>query len=410
MDILILGNGFDLAHDLPTSYLDMFNFFKTVNALFSWQKGAGSFENFIAHNLVNNGEKYKFTRSYFETAFNEKVKNEKAFNGETPIGKIHHLLGENAWYKYFEQLIAANQMRGINWIDFESEICNIVKELDQEQENLYNQFVFLEKGKPSRTNKLTLFIRVLCSCTYNEKKIAERANDFMYRDVLDKIYMDLRHFVECIEIYLVQIVEKMDVDRISPDIENLSPDKILSFNYTHTYERLYNSCIQHDGQSIQYLHGETKEEGENNMVLGVDEFYLDDRKNTCTNYNIFKKFTQRILYETGLVYRTWIQNIKYRNSMHQKMHRIYIFGHSLDVTDGDVLEEFFKLPNTSVFIYFYDKQQQAQQIANLVKLLGHDYFINSINCIPQSIIFRKQAPMQRHTQENEVSSQCVSQL
>lgn len=392
MDILILGNGFDLAHNLPTSYLDMFNFFKAVNTLFSWREEAKSFNDFIDNNFTDNSKNYEFTRNYLQKAFKKIIENNQ-FDKDGPIERIHHRLEDNVWYKYFENLISGNQMRGINWIDFESEICKIVKELDEEQKNLYSPFAFYENGKPSRTDKLGLFIQILCSCTYDGKKIAERANDFMYRNVLDKTYADLRRFVECIEIYLVQIVEKMDVDVISSDIKDLSPDKVLSFNYTHTYEKIYNSCIQNNGQRIQYLHGEAKEVGENNMVLGVDEFYLDERKNTCTNYNIFKKFTQRILYETGFEYRNWISIMKSDKSKYPLINTIYIFGHSLDVTDRDVLEEFFRLPKTQVIIYYYHKPQQAQQISNLVKMLGHDDFIEYINASPAKIVFSKQAEM-----------------
>lgn len=394
MNILILGNGFDLAHDLPTSYLDMFRFFKALNALYAWRGGPNRFEDFRFHNFPYTDKKYEFTFNYLKDAFEQKFENKKVLDGKNPIEEMHRLLKENVWFKYFKWLIDGNKMRGINWIDFESEICKIVKELDEEQKNLYVEFRNRNtQGK--RSSQLMRFIYFLDMYPRNNGSMKEHAKT--YRDALDKMYKHLRDFVRCIEIYLVQVVEKTSVRLISPDIGALSPDRILSFNYTHTYENSYGSYTQHINQNIHHLHGETKDVGENNMVLGVDEFYLDERKNTCTNYNIFKKFTQRILYETGFQYRGWICTLKHANptrvNIYNDPSKIYIFGHSLDVTDCDVLEEFFRLPHVQIIIYYYDKQQQVQQIANLVKMLGHDDFIEYINSSPAKIVFQKQAEM-----------------
>ena len=44
------------------------------------------------------------------------------------------------------------------------------------------------------------------------------------------------------------------------------------------------------------------------MVLGIDEYYkIPEDCNAHTNYNIYKKFTQRVINETGFEYREWIQ-------------------------------------------------------------------------------------------------------
>lgn len=39
-------------------------------------------------------------------------------------------------------------------------------------------------------------------------------------------------------------------------------------------------------------------------------------------------------------------------------------------------------------IFYYDKQQRAQQIANLVKMIGQKEFIEMINSVPQRIVFQ----------------------
>ena len=54
----------------------------------------------------------------------------------------------------------------------------------------------------------------------------------------------------------------------------------------------------------------------NNMILGIDEYYHSPEKDLHTNYNIYKKFTQRILKETGFLYNDWIYKM---NSITQKL-------------------------------------------------------------------------------------------
>ena len=54
------------------------------------------------------------------------------------------------------------------------------------------------------------------------------------------------------------------------------------------------------------IHGCAKTERpakENNMVLGVNEYWEGDDKNTHTNFNLYKKFVQRIIKETGIDYK-----------------------------------------------------------------------------------------------------------
>ena len=76
---------------------------------------------------------------------------------------------------------------------------------------------------------------------------------------------------------------------------------------------------------------------DNNMVLGIDEYYKPEEKDKYTNYNIYKKFTQRIINETGFYYRDWIakmDDIAYKlrkyptneDNSRGLVNNVYIFG------------------------------------------------------------------------------------
>lgn len=101
-------------------------------------------------------------------------------------------------------------------------------------------------------------------------------------------------------------------------------DKILSFNYTNTYARLYD---KYGSAEYCYIHGKaniTNSIITNNMVLGIDEYLTEDRKNKDTDFIAFKKFYQRIYKETGGEYKDWINQIccshayKNRTLFHEK--------------------------------------------------------------------------------------------
>ena len=57
-------------------------------------------------------------------------------------------------------------------------------------------------------------------------------------------------------------------------------------------------------------------------------------------------------------------------------HHVYIFGHSLDVTDKDILRDIILNDNVHITIFYHDKDAMGQQIANLVKVIGQGEKIN----------------------------------
>jgi hypothetical protein len=193
------------------------------------------------------------------------------------------------------------------------------------------------------------------------------------------------------ELYLHNYVENRITTKLSPDIQNTNPNAVLCFNYTHTFVKRYGTIFR--DAKIQYIHGETKDADTietNNMVLGIDEYYKGEERDTYTNYNIYKKFTQRVINETGFKYREWIHT---QNGLQDAYKYVFVFGHSLAVTDKDILKDLIDRKGVKTTVYYHDKQQQTQQIANLVKMLGQDKFIQMINSIPQQITFVKQQDM-----------------
>ena len=130
----------------------------------------------------------------------------------------------------------------------------------------------------------------------------------------------------------------------------------------------------------------------NNMVLGIDEYLKGDSKNKEIDFIAFKKYYQRIYKKTGNEYKKWLQQIDENVRAGRKEENIlYIFGHSLDVTDGDILREFITHDNLKTVIFYRNKAQLGQQIANLVKILTSDEMIERVYGSNPTIIFEKQS-------------------
>ena len=84
--------------------------------------------------------------------------------------------------------------------------------------------------------------------SFEEKSITYRKKQFL---------KDLNRITRCLEIYLGEFVEGIKPQVKLPDIEKLDINCVLSFNYTHTYERLYD-LDKSKSVKYDYIHGKIR--------------------------------------------------------------------------------------------------------------------------------------------------------
>ena len=112
--------------------------------------------------------------------------------------------------------------------------------------------------------------------------------------------------------------------------------------------------------------------------------------------------------DTGVDYREWIYNVtnegkrfeNVRNTTYYNnagLSEVYIFGHSLDISDKDLLEELFENKNIVVNIFYKDKVHQADLIAAIVRMISEKKFIEQYQMFPQRIKFIQQKEMENKT-------------
>ena len=422
MNILVIGNGFDLAHKLPTRYNDFLGFVERFLNIINTPQ------------ILRQGELKNTEKTVY------KYIDHLIFNEQQLCKELEQLVKDNIWIEYFLQ----NPMyQKENWIDFENEISKVIQSLDQDMffkdgekselsekmQNLSNPFLH------KKYSKYTAAMRTSSALTHG------KGESITYKEIRDRLYNDLNKLIRALEIYLTDYVEKEECNCVLPDIQEIVKEnvkgadgeeqikycKVLSFNYTNTYERLYLDKQQIQN-SIDYIHGKAKlfnTVENNNMVLGIDEYLTDERKDRETEFIAFKKFYQRIYKETGCKYKDWVETIReeyddflqekeriinraneyvgndVQRMMHRlqasavrdqkcKMHNVYIFGHSLDITDKDILRELILNENVYTTIFYLNRDVMGQQIANLVKIIGQDELIRRTGGKSKTIEFKQQ--------------------
>ena len=384
MNILVIGNGFDLAHGLPTKYGDFLKFVEVIRQV-----------------LNTKGEEIDWKDIHLEIKELIKINMENIRNNIFSQEQIwRELLEENFWIEYFLQYPMYQKE---NWIDFESEISNVIQSIDFDMKNnnlklddddsIVSNF-YLEKFFHKRLPAAVL-------------DFGEDIQEITFREMRDVLYQDLNKLTRAFEIYLCEYVGKIESVKISKEIKSLGIDHVLSFNYSHTYQKLYDKPkkIKYD-----YIHGESRINStieSNNMVLGIDEYLNKKSKDKEIDFIAFKKYYQRIYKKTGSEYKNWVDEIansRYENEValrerfpkqipykkFNSKHKLYIFGHSLDITDKDVLRDLILNDNVYTTIYYLNKGVMGQQIANLVKVIGQDELIRRTGGSTKTIEFKLQ--------------------
>lgn len=382
MNILMIGNGFDLEHDLPTQYADFLKFVEMFDFTYRWIKN-------MPKELCTIDDEY--LKLIFER---QEYRNR--------VDALHIFTDNNIWINHFNWAYKEHLANRENWVDFESEISDVIQSMDE----LLKYYMNIEKGE-SENKTLESFYR---------NKLQNIGNLFSVESIVQKIpelLLDLDKLIGALEIYMWDYIGSKRIQYYNPDVAQICPDKVLSFNYSDTYKILY--AYNQKNIDYSYIHGKAennisffvdgaeadkkkidlwiqKNADLNNMVLGIDEYLEEKRRSRETDFIAFKKYYQRIYKKNGNEYKKWLEQINKNVEAGRKEENIlYIFGHSLDETDGDILREFITHKQIKTVVYYRNKRQLGQQIANLVKILKSDKMIEMVYGNQPRITFQEQS-------------------
>ena len=410
LNILVIGNGFDLAMGWPTKYADFLNFIKLFRFAYNtedYQKARipkdciGDFNNRMdRYTTKDEKEKLEKLKPFWDRFINA-FKSEEA---NQVFRDFHFCIYRNRWIEYFEYRYNEQLIAGENWIDLEKEIKDAIKVLENDSIEIVNRKSFIID-----TYEVNNKIKELIEKIQSEKKENRKYNlsAEAYAKLRSSLICEFDKFVMALGIYIDffirTIYEECDIQRDVYRLLQLKNDKIdhvLSFNYINNYNIKY-SGVRQDENNTCYVHGsvnyvyelrklKNEKNGsknieriieKNKMIIGFDEYRDDDTKNKQLDFIYYRKYFQRILKGTGSQYLKWLEQ--------NELNNIYIFGCSLDATDKEIIKDLFlcKPVLTKIKIYYHDEEAHNRMIMNLISILTQETVIEMTSGINPDIEF-----------------------
>ena len=414
--IVILGNGFDLRHFLPTSYNHL------ISILCEIEKLPEDKESISFSDLFDGIFKEK--NEWFYTKINEYYQtNNFIFNVEE-IQSIKTRLKDNSWFQYFKS-VDENKIE--TWIDFETEIERILIATLQYFEsfnndlfkskptysilksgsgyhipyNDYNQF-FKSKLQALLLNSFKLIFSQRGHWKINENYILTLEDEIQYykeKDFFNFIYQSLEEFVGIFNDYISNIINVFEGNLVEEKKEGFISREgkylfqevktIFSFNYTETFNNFYGFKHRSENEQlkmivdlhvnkkesikIEFLHGVYVENWKGNsdklkIVLGVDDIHESLKKHKLFQ---FTKYFQKLHKQTDYLFLKDFEPTTITKN--QNRYVFYFWGHSLDYSDRQYIREIFHLVEKSngskIKIFYHSISAKGDQLKNLLGII-----------------------------------------
>lgn len=357
-DLLIVGNGFDLYHGLPTRYTDFLKFISYWSIF--W-------DNYNGEAKAQVCTPFRVKLSEQNEIIEESMRDFASHQGYYKYEHLEFINShiDNLWIQYFLK----KQLSSVNWIDFEGEIYNVLKLVEE----YYSEFIpemrkrndapikyipgdmstVINIFKKNCPEEYIDFTQGIISRSDTEKDKLKNNKEML----LSTMKRELDDLIKCLDYYLLDFVSNIKVEQYSEQ----------NFNYTYTYASVYgkNSLREH-----HRIHGDCLEE---DMVLGIP----DESFPSTLDYIYFQKYFQRIQKRTGNYYKSWITEPNAREkSLEDVPINVFIMGHSLADSDKGILKEIFMNDFVCKITIFYHCQlAYEQQVINLVSMFGKDFVI-----------------------------------
>lgn len=365
-NVLIIGNGFDLYHKLPTRYTDFLFLVKNWVEFYPLYM-----EQLVKEPRTEINDKYEqFNVSVDEygrltkEALADYANYANCLDNES-MSILGDIISRNVWIKYFIETDYSSE----GWIDFEAEIEKILILIE---EFCTHEVLRCEGKIMSQVINPTMYKTIKCVMT-NSKVLSLNVGICSKSDVEEIAYGDLKirllaelknelnELIRALTIYMREFVGNIKVPCFSQQIRELKNINLLNFNYTYTYKSVYGRA-----NSNHQVHGSLAND---DIVLGIS-----DNAFSNLDYVYFQKYFQRIQKKTGAYYKSWIP--KEFTALEDTPIKVYIMGHSLGMTDKEILKDFFFEEHVSEITIFYHSQYAYEQLViSLIDMFGKDFVI-----------------------------------
>jgi len=323
--IIIIGNGFDLAHELKTSYRDFLEWVKDEKIT---QSPDDYFENIVLPSLNIDLGTDKPTASNFFKIYYKKFTKLDDF--------ISYYKGCKFIYKnkFLENIIQKQNLR--NWVDIEEEYFkNLNKRLE----------AYTKNGNVDYLTKLN----------QDFEQIKNDLEDYLY-----KIETENKP----------EIKQHLKALVTSEFNKEAKPNEILflNFNYTSLEKDYINDISNFMSPKQIHIHGKIKDE-DNHIIFGYGNENTQEYKEIeKANENEFLKNMKSIQY----LYTD--NHAKLMDFINFDKYQIFIWGHSCGLSDGTLLKVLFEHDNCfSIKPFYYKKDNGTDNYGDMVMNISRHF-------------------------------------
>jgi len=361
--LVIIGNGFDLAHGLPTSYKDFIDDY--------WKDRTFDEEdNFIKfYELIDN--KLQIANNYGD--FKKIIQEHISINYPDSSTNFHdgvavYISKTIGWKKILEFknnfFSKVNTKNLDNWVDIENEYYYLLKEIVKSEyvgENLENKLEQVKKLNKEFENVKNLLEKYLTEKVENKYEIFKR-----YK--LESAWLQFYNILKPISVVNnehninLEFNHKEDKDDINLFFENERKDNqsykaksfLLDFNYTSTLDR-YVYSLKKAGLEVELnqIHGRINNE-ENKLNFGFGDEMDDD-------YKIIENINNNEFLRNFKTFQ-YLQNSNYSKLLSfidSEKFQVLIVGHSCGLSDRTLLNTIFEHPNCRSIKVFYHQREDG---------------------------------------------------
>lgn len=356
--LVIIGNGFDIAHGLKTSYLDFINWYweRRLNAMLT--EGSAISEDCLCRlEIKNTKDCTSWSNFFFFHSFRDLMTREWKY----PPTEIISAIKENTddfsatYSKFFETILQSIETRG--WVDIENDYYQLLKSCSEAPDCSYTvkelngQLAYLQA-------RLVEYLRTIGTNLY-KKELHNPMIEFF-----DPADFSTEGKKKALENMGLEYTSLEEIQNNYEEQKKLRPERImlLSFNYTATAKMYGNFNLE-----FNYIHGEL--EHPENIIFGygdeLDRHYKDilDR-----NDNELLKNVKSVKYLETRHYHDMLEFLM------SAPFQVLIMGHSCGNSDRTLLNTVFEHENCVSIKPFYHKWEDgSDNFLELVQNISRNF-------------------------------------
>jgi hypothetical protein len=332
--LVLIGNGFDLAHGLKTSYADFINWYWAQWGYLLRGKAKRFEEDELCSfslNEIGLGGWYLVWGHYYHKT--------NPFNWDlNEVAKLAREDRKLCEFKYkspfFEQINKSFENK--RWVDIENEYYDLLVKA----KTFGDQYQSLNKQLDSVRNKL---ITYLCEVSKVQPPMIEEIKEKIYRPI-----------------------ERRELQTSHPYVRNeelvIRNTQMLNFNYTNTPEmyRNYDTVIN-------YIHGQL--DSPTSVIFGYGDEMDENHKRLKE-----QKDGECLRHMKTLRYLDTDNYRRVLEFIHSGLFQVCIMGHSCGNSDRTLLNTIFEHPNCiSVKPYYYQKPDGSDNYNELVQNIYRNF-------------------------------------